>query len=129
MPHVSQNPLSREMQDSLTKTLRLILTKIHKAEEMQAFLLFFLTPTEQVMLAKRLAVMVFLQEGYDDAYISDVLHVTRVTVGRLRLLLEARGEGFAIAQKVLQNEKLMKEIKEMLRGLTSYAAKAAGGRL
>ncbi|GIW61998.1 MAG: hypothetical protein KatS3mg089_0850 [Patescibacteria group bacterium] len=96
---------------------------------MKDFLLSLLTPTERIMLAKRLAIIILLKEGLPEWRIADALHMTRITVSRMQLFLEARGKGYEIALQVLQNEKVMQDIKTLLLKLAGYAVRAAGGRV
>ena len=129
MPHISRNPLGPSAEKELIRTLKIVLTKLTKEEDMDQFLLALLTPTEQLMLAKRLAMIVLLKEGLPETSIAENLHVTRGTVSKMQLFLEARGQGYQIGLQVLENEKLMSEVKELILKLGRYSVKAAGGRL
>lgn len=127
MPHVSRIKLDKKAERNLIKNLSLILAKIKKEEEMNIFLISLLTPTERLMLAKRIAIIILLKEGVSESHIASALHVTRVTVSRLQFFWEARGEGYGIALKILENEKLMKEFRDGLLKLVAYSIRAAGG--
>lgn len=127
MPHVSRHKLDKKTQEELVRNLRIVFTKINKDEEMTTFFLSLLSETEQIMLAKRLAVIVLLQENIPESRIADILHITRATVEKLRLFLETRGEGFKIALKKLEEEKRLKEFKELLIKLARYSIRAGGG--
>lgn len=127
MPQVSRIKLNRKTEEKLVNILKLILTKIGKSSDMDSFITSFLTPTERLMLAKRIAVAVMLKENLSDSQIAASLHVTRVTVSRMRFFLEARGEGYEAAFRVLENEKIMKELKSFLSRLAVYSVRAAGG--
>ena len=129
MPHISRNRLDKQAETHLTNTLDLVLTNLTKREEMKGFLLSFLTPTERLMLAKRLAIFILIREGLSESDIAQTLHVTRVTVSRMQLFLEARGQGYEFAMKVLDNEKTIVQTKEILLKLAGYAVRAAGGRV
>lgn len=59
---------------------------------MSQFLLSFLTCTEQVMLAKRLTVVMPLNEGKTDTEIASMLHTRRITVTKLYYFSEAQGK-------------------------------------
>ncbi len=96
---------------------------------MSTFLLSLLTTTEQIMLAKRLMMFVLIKEGYTDMELSRTVHVTRVTASRFRYFIESHGEGFEIAWKILEDEKLLEELKGFLSRLVTYTAMAAGGRV
>jgi Trp operon repressor len=129
MPHISRNPLGPGAEKELVRTLEVVLTKVTKEEDMDQFLFALLSPTERLMLAKRLAMIVLLKENLPESSIAEMLHVTRGTVAKMQLFLEARGQGYEVGLKVLENEKLMTELKGLLLKLASYAAKSAGGRL
>ena len=129
MPHVSQRQLDKKVEKELLKTLDLVLTKLTKEEEMQSFLLSLTTPTEKLMLAKRLAMIILLKEGYSQSQIAAMLHVTRGTVFKMQLFMEARGQGYDLALQKIQNEKAMQELKGALVKLAGYTIRAAGGRV
>ncbi len=129
MPHLSRNKLNKRMEEELIRTLELVFVKLTKTEDIKEFLLALLTPTERLMLAKRLAMIVLLKENLPESRIAEILHITRGTVARMQLFFEARGQGYEIALRVLENEKLMKEIKEVLFKLAGYSVRAAGGRV
>lgn len=127
MPHVSKYKLEKNAEKDLVDTLEFVLSKLSKKEDIKTFLLSLLTPTERLMLAKRLAIILLIEKGLTESQIANALHVTRVTVSRMQLFLEARGQGYELALKVLKDEKLGKEVKIALEKLTAYAVRAAGG--
>lgn len=129
MPHLSRYKLSKKTERELIKNLELVLAKLTKEEEMRGFLLSFLTPTERLMLAKRLAIAVLLKENFPDSHIASTLHVTRETVSRIQLILEARGEGYESALRKLRSEKIFQEFKTSLVDLVKYAISTSGGKL
>ena len=127
MPHVSKIKLNNKNQEALIKNLEVILTKINKSDDMEYFLTSLLTTTEKLMLAKRIAIVILLKEGVSESNISNALHVTRVTVSRMQYFFESRGQGYEIAIKILEKEKLTKEFRKVLLVLVKYSARAAGG--
>lgn len=129
MPHLSKYKLSKKAEEELIKNLELALAKLTKEEEMKGFLLSFLTQTERLMLAKRLAIAVLLKENLPVSHIATTLHVTRETVSRIQLILEARGEGYESALLKLKNEKIFQEFKTTLMILVKYAISASSGKL
>ena len=129
MPHVSRFKLDHKVEKDLIKTLEFVLAKLTKEEEMSEFLLALMTPTERLMLAKRLAMIIMLKENLPDSHISATLNVTRGTVSRMQLFLEARGKGYDNALQKLQNERIIKELKGVLVKLASYTVRSAGGRI
>lgn len=129
MPHISKNKLSNKVEDDLSDTLDLILSNLNKKESVRQFLLALLTPTERVMLAKRLAIIILLNEGFPESHIAQTLHVTRITVSRLQFFLEARGQGYEEAFGILKKEDDLKQLKSTLLNLVEYTVRAAGGRV
>lgn len=129
MPHVSRVKLEGRIEREVLNTLNLVLTKLSKEEDIEKFILALMTHTERLMLAKRLAIIILLREGMTESQIANAINVTRVTVSRMQLFLEARGEGYNLALKVVKNEELLNEIKSNLIKVASYAARAAGGRI
>jgi len=129
MPHISRYKLSPSVEKDLLKALDVVLLKITQEEDLDAFLLALLTKTERLMLAKRLAIILLLKEGVADSEIANSLHVTRVTVSRLRFFYEARGSGYEVASRILDNEEFVAGVKQALLKIAGYAVRAAGGRV
>lgn len=127
MPHISRIKLDKQAEAKLIESLELVLSKISSQESTHSFLMALLTPTERLMLAKRLAAVILIREGLSHQQISNTLHLTRMTISKLELYFEARGKGYEIAFKVLENEKLMKELKNFLFKLAGYTIRASGG--
>ncbi len=121
MTHISYRKLPEKTEEELINNLKIVFKKINKDEEISSFFLSLLSSTEQLMLSKRLAIIVLLQEGIPEYKISDMLNVTRITVERMRLFWETKGEGFKIALSKLEEEKRLKDFKNMLFELTDYA--------
>lgn len=129
MPQLSKRKLDKKTESEIIATFDLILAKLSQKEEMRAFLLSILTPTERLMLAKRLAVIFLLKEGVPQDKIAEALKVTQATVSKLQLTIEARGEGFGLAYKKLIREENVQDLKRLLLQLAKYSVKAAGGRV
>lgn len=128
MPHISKHKLPRETEQALIKNLNLILSSIHKHEEMLLFLDALLTDTEKLMLAKRIAIIVLIAERLTDSEIANRLHVTRITVAKMRYFYEARAkDGYGIALRKIANDKQLQEFKKFLLSLARYSIRAAGG--
>lgn len=127
MPHISKRKLSLKAEKALITNLNSVLTRIGDSQEMVGFIHALLTPTEELMIAKRLALIILIEEGMNDSQIADTLHVTRITVAKMRYFYESRGKGFQIALKKLHEQKQFKNFKSLLVSLASYSARAAGG--
>ena len=127
MPHVSKKRLDKRQEKELIRNFELVLTKISNDSQMHDFLGSLLTPTEKVMLAKRLAIVVLLKEEIPQASVVSALNVTQATVSRMQLFLESRGGGYEIALNKLAKEKAFVEFKKLLLKIAGYSIRAAGG--
>ncbi len=129
MPHVSRYPLSPKAEEEIVKNLNFILSSITKSGEMVSFLNSLLTPTERIMLGKRMAMIVLIEEGLRDSEISRILHITEMTVSKMRLFYEARGDGFKVAIQKLKEQKRLEEFKDTLLSLVEFVGKAGSGHI
>ena len=105
MPKVSQNELSIEVRDEIIDSFVRILAKIDTETSLRRFLNDLLTPTEKVMLAKRLMIAVLLQRGFGYRAICQALKVSGTTVLYIRRELVKSGEGYRLVfEKFFQQQ-------------------------
>ncbi|MBI2420796.1 MAG: hypothetical protein HYV38_01800 [Candidatus Levybacteria bacterium] len=126
MPHVSRRKLDKNSEVKLLEALESVLGRLSKIESRE-FLFSLLSPTERLMLAKRLGIIVLLSEKVPHSSIASALNVTRETVSRVKLNRELRGEGYDLALEKLAQEKMNKEFRNFLLKLAGYSIRAAGG--
>jgi len=86
MPRVSPRPLKKEIEKEITANLDWTLSQLKSEAVAKDFLEDFLTAEERLMLAKRLAVVYLLKEGFSYGKISEALKITPVTIGKIRLI-------------------------------------------
>lgn len=80
MPHISSKKMSRKVYtDSVTQLLQTITGRDTKREHVLQDLL---TPTEKIMLAKRLALIALLTQDMSPYHISQILRMSSSTVTR-----------------------------------------------
>jgi uncharacterized protein YerC len=84
MPHVSKQKVSREVREKIARHLSGTLTRL-RGQAGNAFLSEFFTSTEQMMLAKRLAVIFFLSRDFSAYRIKRLLKVSPSTVARIKV--------------------------------------------
>jgi TrpR-related protein YerC/YecD len=99
MPQVSKNPVPRETGRRIRKAFTRALVGIRSEREMERYIFDLLTPTEQIMLAKRLAIAALLIEGLPYREISERLKVSTATIGRVNVWLETAGDGYRLVMK------------------------------
>lgn len=129
MPQVSRNRLSKNAENEVIANLNITLSSIQKSGDMVSFLDSLLTPTEKVMIGKRLAMIVLIEQGLHDSQITDLLHVTQATIAKMRLFYEARGSGFKVALKKLEEQKRLKAFKDTLLEMVEFIGKAGTGHI
>jgi len=129
MPHVSKYRLKSYEEQKLKSAFKMILSRIGSKKDMDYFLKFLLSDTEQLMFSKRIAIAVLLKEGFAEVEIAGKLAVTKETVNRINLLMQTRGGGFEVAIRELRKDRMLTEFKKFLISLARYSIKAAGGRV
>ncbi len=103
MPQVSKSPISKKTERMIRKTFTRSLVDIRSEKEMEKYIFDLLTPTERIMLAKRLAIATFLIEGYSYQKIAEMIKVSTATVGRVNLWLQVAGDGYRSAVEKVGN--------------------------
>lgn len=113
MPPVSKYPVSNEVYERVFEVFSKSIVKLETKNQVAEFLDEFLTPTERIMLAKRLAIAFLIVKGYEYREISRILRVSTNTVGRVNFAYR-NGEIYkVVVDKVLQDEK----VDEFLEGV------------
>ncbi|MBI4067258.1 hypothetical protein HY407_02650 [Candidatus Gottesmanbacteria bacterium] len=86
-----------------------------------------LTPTEQVMLAKRFSIAYMLLEGYDYRTISSILRVSSATINAVATTLHIGGSGLrSIVMSIKKDEKMKEFVDEFSDALQDMIASARG---
>src|SRR3989344_1919645 len=82
MPHISKKKLKKQVFQKIQEEFIDVLANIKSTKEGKQFIRELFTQTEQVMLAKRLAILFMLQKGYSFHMIERTLKVTPQTILR-----------------------------------------------
>jgi len=83
MAHVSKYIIPEEDTEEMSRQLFEILTNVGNKEETREFLRELLTPTEQIMLSKRLATIAMLHDNKSSSAIRDYVNVSSSTTRKL----------------------------------------------
>lgn len=94
MTQVSRLPLRKEIENRIFEIFLISLGKVKAKNDVKNFIDDLLSPTEQIMLAKRLSIAYLLGNGYDQRAISKLLKVSLSTVNRVSLRMQIGGLGF-----------------------------------
>ena len=91
MPQVSKRKLAKDIDEQIATLLLQAIAKLHKESDISSFLDELLTPTEKIMLSKRLAIAVLLKKGYNYTMIGSALKVTSTTIARVSYWINHKG--------------------------------------
>ncbi len=121
MTQVSKYPITDSIYRRITEIFTKSLVKVTTDDEATQFIDDFLSPTEKIMLAKRLAIAFLLEKGYEFREITKVLRVSLATVARVSLMRKVGGKGYQkIINRLLREEEVkdfLSKIGEALTGL------------
>lgn len=98
---VSNQGLPREKEARLLEQLDAVLTDLHSRKETTAFLSSFLTPTERLVFAKRLAIAWLLEQGKSYGEISKQLKVSSATISSVAEMSQSEGMQLALKRMEL----------------------------
>jgi uncharacterized protein YerC len=83
------------------------LTSTGNRKQTKEFLDELLTPTEKIMLAKRIAIAYLVLQGLDQRSIANFLKVSTSTVAKISLLLKIQGDGLPkVLGRLLRRKKI-----------------------
>lgn len=128
MTQVSKYPISNDVYERISEIFFKVLICIGTKSEASNFIKDFLTPTEQIMLAKRLAIVFLLERGYDYRSIGRVLRVSLPTVARVNLMRKYGSQGYqTMIKKLLREEQIKDFLLKVGEALTEVVGKGGKG--
>jgi len=105
MTMVSKYPLNQQVKERIFEIFLNTLAGLKTQNEVNNFLEQFLSPTEKVMLAKRLSIAVLLVKKYDIRSISKILKVSTKTVAGINIWIKHNKGGlYNTIQNMLEKE-------------------------
>lgn len=106
MPQVSKYPITQDVYNRIFEIFFKTIADVRLPLEVKEFFDDFLTPTERIMLAKRLAIAVLLAKNYDYRSISKILRVSVSTVASVNVFYKYAGQGYhRVVKRILDEEK------------------------
>jgi len=119
MPQLSKKPLLKEVKEKILNTLFDSIISIGRKNVVKDFIDDLLTPTEKVMLAKRLAAAYFLKKGCGYKFISEILKLSPTTINTIQRELLKNGNGykavFLLISKTSKLEELIEKLDKIAR--------------
>ncbi len=104
MAQISKKYLSEDIQNKISGTLLEAVSQVKGRQDTQLFLNDLLTPTERVVLAKRLAIAVLLIKGWGYEPIQNFLKVSSDTVGKVSQIVKNNRGYRKIVERMLRTE-------------------------
>ena len=122
MTKVSRRFLDKELENTIFEVFLKTIADIKTPLEAKNFIEDLLSPTEKIMLIKRLAIAVLLTKGKTYEYIDDTLKVSRATIMNVSLWLKHGKGGYRkVVDSILKTqnkERLIDNIEEILLRLS-----------
>lgn len=104
MAQVSRLPLPKALALQMQQLFYNSLAELTTEEDVADFLNDLLTPTEKIMLQKRLAIAFLLQKGYDQRTIHRIMKVSVTTVNSVNFWLKNQGKGYRNIMERMRKE-------------------------
>lgn len=107
MTQISKYPISKAVETRIFEIFSKTIANLKLQSDIYDFLEDFLTPTEKMMLAKRLAVALLLTKGYDYREIRKTLKVGFPMIANVNIWLKYKGKGYKkVIDWILKEEKI-----------------------
>jgi len=110
MPRVSHYRLSKQVEQEIQEILPELFIRITERDIAQKIIDDLFTPTEKIMLAKRILTAVYLQEGQNYKEIVNTLKVTPSMINGVKVVLVRSGVGLKALHGLLTEKR--KELAE-----------------
>lgn len=108
MAKVSKNFVSKDTEQFIWKSLLEVFRDVKTNDEAEIILNDLLTPSEKIMLSKRLAIAFLLMRGKSYVEISKKLKVSFATIGLVKSAKLRGGRGYSqLLEAILKNQKLI----------------------
>lgn len=102
---LSKDKLNPKVEKQIKNLLVQVIADLKSSENASIFLRDFLTPTEGIVFAKRLAIALYLEKGKSYEEIRRCLKVSSATIASVQNMLESQSEGFMLAlQRIRADE-------------------------
>ena len=119
MPQISKNPLSKKIEKKVFEIFLETFSQIKTKEVASNLLSDLLTPTEKIMIAKRLSIAYMIHLGYEYRTISRVLKVSLGTIARIKKIYSKSQGGLKLIINKISlydqiNDSLTKMVEDVI---------------
>ena len=109
MPQISKQFVKHKVKQKIEWLLKEVISRSRDQEDTAELVEALLTKTEQVMISKRLSIVLMLVKGCRIPEIEETLKVSRPTVYQSKRIIDNSGEKFQKMIKVIIQEDKMRE--------------------
>ena len=111
---IAKNKLNPQIEKQIKNLLSQVIADLKNHHNVKIFLRDFLTPSEYLVLSKRLAIILYLEKNKSYKEIRRALKVSSATIASVQAMLEQQSEGFILALRCLKSEAWANEWAEKI---------------
>ncbi len=128
MSQVSRSRLNPEVYKHIFSIFHSVLIQVKNSKQADLLISDLLTPTEKIMIAKRLAIAYMLERNFDYQTISLTLKVSTATVASVRKNILQGHRGYTIFLKaIVSDDKLKMHFENMLFSIVQLPSQVSKG--
>jgi TrpR-related protein YerC/YecD len=129
MTQVSKYPITKDIADRIFDLFLKTFMSLKTRTEADQYISDLLTPTEKVMLSKRLAIAFLLEKGYEYREIQQLLRVSSATVSSVNTTRTLGSEGYKkLINKIIREEKITEFLEDTIVRVLSVPASMGKGK-
>lgn len=107
MAQVSKYLISDKIQQEIKSIFSETISLLNNQDEIVDFLEDFLSPTERIVLSKRITIALMLKKNYSYEMIKKLIKVSQPTVAAVNLKLKYSGKGYhRVLDKMITDQKI-----------------------
>lgn len=96
MAKISKKPVARAVRDEMFRSMFRALARISDEDAIGKILEDVLTPTEKVMVAKRVMAAILIDRGYPYRKIGELLKLSPTTINTVHREIQKKGDGYRL---------------------------------
>ena len=114
MAQISRRYLSKKILRELESIFITSFSAVNSKRELTNLLHDLLTPTEKIILTKRLAIALMLKKKYDYEIIKETIKVSQGTIALVNQKIKFSGKGYhKVLNKIIQNQKIIEALNKL----------------
>ncbi|MBI2055455.1 MAG: hypothetical protein HYT42_01040 [Candidatus Sungbacteria bacterium] len=96
MAKISQKPVTREVREEMFRSMFRALARVSDEGAIGKILDDVLTPTEKIMIAKRVMAAILIDRGYSYTEIGELLKLSPTTINTVHREIRKKGDGYRL---------------------------------